>query len=69
MVGTEAGGELLTRKDAWKEFSRILGPDTVRDRYFELLVKTRAVAGEVSSSEIVTYRVILSESVDPLAGC
>jgi hypothetical protein len=58
MVDTEAAGELLTRKEAWKELAQILGADTVRDRYFEILVKTRAVAGAVSSSQIVTFRIL-----------
>jgi hypothetical protein len=62
MVDTEAAGELLTRKESWKELSQILGPDTVRDRYFEILVKTRAVAGAVGSSQIVTFRVIQPNS-------
>ncbi len=57
MVDTEAAGELLTRKDAWKNLSQILGAETVRERYFEILVKTRAVAGAVASSQIVAFRV------------
>jgi hypothetical protein len=58
MVDTEAAGELLTRKGSWKDLSKIVGAETVRSGYFEILVRTRAVAGAASESEIVTSRVI-----------
>ena len=58
MVDTEAAGELLTRKDYWKDLSRIVGPEVVRNGYFEILVRTRAVAGAAGESKIVTWRVI-----------
>ena len=58
MADTEAAGELLTRKESWKELSRILGLPTLRDGYFELLVKTRVVAGAAGSAKIVSFRII-----------
>lgn len=56
MVDTEAAGELLSRKDYWKDLSKALGADTVRNGYFEILLRTRAVAGASGDSQVMTYR-------------
>lgn len=64
MADTEAAGELLSRKDIFSELSRILGSEVVRDRYFEILLKTRAVAGAAESSHVVTFRVIQPGAVN-----
>jgi hypothetical protein len=58
MVDTEASGEFLAHKSAFQELSRTLGAEVVRERYFEILLKNRAVAGAAESSQIVTYRAI-----------
>jgi len=56
MEGVEAAGELVAGKDFSRELTRMLGPQAVRDDYFEILVKTGAVAGAARNSQIVTYR-------------
>jgi hypothetical protein len=58
MEGSEAAGELVAGKGFSGQLARMLGPQAVRDRYFEILLKTRAVAGAARSSEIVAYRLI-----------
>ena len=58
MVDTESAGEFLSRKNISEELSRILGAEIVRDRYFEILLKTRAVAGAAESAQIETFRVL-----------
>lgn len=58
MVDTESAGEFLCRKNTNKELSRILTPEVVRDRFFELLLKTRSVAGAASSAQVVAFRAI-----------
>jgi hypothetical protein len=49
---------LVAAKGFSQQLARMLGPQAVRDRYFEIVLKTRAVAGAARSSEIVTYRLI-----------
>ena len=58
MESAEAAGELVTGKDFSKVLSRLIGPQAVRDRYFELLLDTQAVGGAVRNSQILTYRMI-----------
>src|ERR1035441_7877493 len=58
MESSEAAGELVASKDFSRQLARMLGPQAVRDRYFEIVLKTRAVAGAARSSQIVTYRLI-----------
>jgi hypothetical protein len=58
MESSEAAGELVAGKDFSRQLARMLGPQAVRDRYFEIVLKTRAVAGAARSSQIVTYRLI-----------
>lgn len=65
MVDTEAAGEVLTRNDVWTWLSRMIGKGPARDRYFEILLKTRAVAGASESSEVAAYRVISATIPEP----
>ncbi len=58
MESSEAAGELVTAKDFSKTLARLIGPQAVRERYFELLLETRAVGGAVRNSRILTYRMI-----------
>jgi hypothetical protein len=58
MEGAEAAGELVAGKDFSRELTKLIGPRAVRESYFEILLKTRAVAGAARNSEIVTYRLI-----------
>jgi hypothetical protein len=58
MEGAEAAGELVAGKDFSRELTRMIGPQAVRESYFEILLKTRAVAGAARNSQIVTYRLI-----------
>jgi hypothetical protein len=58
MEGAEAAGELVAGKDFSRELTRMIGPQAVRENYFEILLKTRAVAGAARNSQIVTYRLI-----------
>jgi hypothetical protein len=58
MEASEAAGELVIAKGFSQQLARMLGPQAVRDRYFEIILKTRAVAGASRSSQIVTYRLI-----------
>jgi len=58
MEGSEAAGELVAGKGFSGQLARLLGPQAVRDRYFEIVLKTRAVAGAARSSEIVAFRLI-----------
>lgn len=62
MVDTEEAGELLTRKDAWKWLAQIVGADVAKGKYFEILLKTKAVAGAANRSQVVTYRLIQPSS-------
>lgn len=58
MVASEAAGEFVARKDFSQILGRLIGPQAVREQYFEILLKTREVAGTSRSSQIVTYRLI-----------
>ena len=58
MEGAEAAGELVAGKDFSRELTRLIGQQAVRESYFEILLKTRAVAGAARNSQIVTYRLI-----------
>ncbi len=62
MVDTEEAGELLTRKDVWKWLAQIVGADVAKGKYFEILLKTKAVAGAANRSQVVTYRLIQPSS-------
>ena len=55
---SEAAGELVSAKGFSQQLARMLGTQAVRDRYFEIILKTTAVAGASRSSQIVTYRLI-----------
>jgi hypothetical protein len=58
MESSEAAGELVAGKGFSAQLARMLGPQAVRDRYFEIVLETRAVAGATRSSQIVAYRLI-----------
>jgi hypothetical protein len=58
MESSEAAGELVSGKGFSQQLARMLGPQAVRDRYFEIVLKTKAVAGAARSSQIVAYRMI-----------
>lgn len=58
MEASEAAGELVTSGAFSRELERLLGPKGMKDRYFEILLRTRAVAGAARNSHIVTHRVI-----------
>jgi hypothetical protein len=58
MEASEAAGELVAGGALTRDLTRILGPQAVRDRYFEVLIKTNSTAGAVRTSQIVSYRVI-----------
>jgi hypothetical protein len=58
MEGAEAAGELVAGKDFSKVLTQMIGPQAVRERYFEILLKTSAVGGTVKNSEIVTDRMV-----------
>ena len=58
MESSEAAGEFVAGKDFAVQLAKLLGPQAVRDRYFEIALKTRAVAGAARSSQIVAYRII-----------
>jgi hypothetical protein len=58
MEASEAAGELVAGGALTRDLTRMLGAQAVRERYFEVLLKTRSTAGAVRSSQIVTYRVI-----------
>jgi hypothetical protein len=58
MEASEAAGELVAGGALTRELTRMLGPQGVRERYFEVLIKTSSTAGAVRNSQIVTYRMI-----------
>ena len=58
MEASEAAGEMVTSSGFEKELERLLGSRGVRDQYFEILLKTRAVAGTARSSQVITHRII-----------
>jgi hypothetical protein len=58
MEASEAAGELVAGGALTRDLTRMLGPQAVRERYFEVMLKTRSTAGAVRNSQIVTYRVI-----------
>lgn len=58
MEASEAAGELVTSSAFSKELEWLFGPRGMKDRYFEILLKTRTVAGAARNSQIVTHRVI-----------
>jgi hypothetical protein len=62
MAASEAAGELVLRSDFAAELSRMLGTDGVRDKYFEILLKSDTVGGTVRDFKIVTYRIVKPES-------
>jgi hypothetical protein len=62
MEASEAAGELVAggalTRDLTRDLTRMLGAQAVRERYFEVLLKTSSTAGAVRNSQIVTYRMI-----------
>jgi hypothetical protein len=58
MESAEAAGELVGDKDFAKVLTRMIGPEAVSERYFEILLRTSAVGGTVKNSQIVTYRMV-----------
>jgi hypothetical protein len=58
MESSEAAGELVAGRGFSAQLAHMLGPQAVRDRYFEIVLETRAVAGAARSSQIVAYRLI-----------
>ena len=58
MEASEAAGELLAGGALTRDLTRMLGAQAVRERYFEVLIKTSSTAGAVRNSQIVTYRLI-----------
>jgi hypothetical protein len=60
MAASEAAGDLVASSGFSGEVSRLLGRDAARNRYFELLLKTRTIAGAASNSQIVAYRMVPS---------
>jgi len=57
MVDTEAAGEFLTGNEPWKRLTQVLGPGTARDGYFEILLKSRGVAGSAGTAQVVAHRI------------
>ena len=53
MESAEAAGELVGDKDFAKVLTRMIGPQAVSERYFEILLRTSAVGGTVKNSQIV----------------
>jgi hypothetical protein len=62
MAASEAAGELVLRGNFAAELTRMLGKDGVRDKYFEILLKSDTVAGTVRDFQIVTYRIVKPEA-------
>jgi hypothetical protein len=60
MAASEAAGDLVASSGFSGELSRLLGRDAARNRYFELLLKTRTIAGAARNSQIVAYRMVQS---------
>ena len=58
MAGSEAAGEWVARKEFPQELQRLLGAQAAQEQYFELLLKTRVVAGASRNSQILAYRLI-----------
>jgi hypothetical protein len=60
MEGAEAAGDLVSSDRFAEIVSNILSKkaDQPAPGYFEILVKTRAVAGATSSSQVITYRAL-----------
>jgi hypothetical protein len=58
MEASEAAGELLAGGALTRDLTRMLGAQAVRERYFEVLIKTNSTAGAVRNSQVVTYRLI-----------
>lgn len=58
MESSEAAGEWVAGKGFSQQLAGMMGQQAVRDRYFEIVLKTTAVAGAARSSQLVTYRLI-----------
>jgi hypothetical protein len=51
MAASEAAGDLVASSSFSGEISHLLGRDAARNRYFELLLKTRTIAGAARNSQ------------------
>jgi len=60
MAASEAAGDLVASSSFSGEISHLLGRDAARNKYFELLLKTRTIAGTARNSQIVAYRMLQS---------
>jgi hypothetical protein len=60
MAASEAAGDLVASNGFSAEISRLLGRDAARNRYFEILLKTRTIAGAARNSQIIAYRMMPS---------
>jgi hypothetical protein len=58
MAASEAAGELVLRSGFAAELSQMLGKDGIRDKYFEILLKSDTVAGTVRDFQVVTHRIV-----------
>jgi hypothetical protein len=58
MEASEAAGELVAGGALARDLKRMLGAQAVRERYFEVLIKTSSTAGAVRNVQIVTYHLI-----------
>jgi hypothetical protein len=63
MAASEAAGDLVASSSFSGEISRLLGRDAARNRYFEILLKTRTIAGAARNSQIIAYRMMPSGEV------
>jgi hypothetical protein len=62
MAASEAAGELVLRGSFATELTRLLGTEGIRDKYFEILLKSDTVAGSVRGFHIVTCRIVKPEA-------
>jgi hypothetical protein len=58
MAASEAAGELVLRSSFATELSQMLGREGIRDKYFEILLKSDTVAGTVRDFQVVTHRIV-----------
>jgi hypothetical protein len=63
MAASEAAGELVLRSSFAAELSQMLGKEGIRDKYFEILLKSDTVAGTVRDFQIVTHRIIKPDAI------
>ena len=58
MEGTEAAGEYLTNRETVSKLLQALGMAATRPHYFEVLLRTSAMAGTSRDTEIIASRVL-----------